>query len=190
LVPPGNAVGTVIDIDDQLLIGRMAEGAGRLGGDMEISRRHARLFRNAAGRYAVEDLVSTNGTYVNGRRITAVTPIDVGDWLDIGTTTLVVRICRPAPVAAVPPAPAGAGVPAPAPPAAARPGALAPTEALVPDAPVDVELTVGEGDSPPALTLRLEIDLADRAVRIHLDADSEPITVVHRGGRWQAKPAD
>ncbi len=184
-VTAGNAVGTVIDIDDQLLIGRMADGAGRLGGDMEISRRHARLFRNAAGGYAVEDLVSTNGTFVNGRRITQVTPIDVGDWLDIGTTTLVVRICRPASTATVPPAPVAA--PPAAPPAPV--GAPA-TEALAPDAPVGVELAVTEGDSPLALTLRLEIDLADRAVRIHLDADSEPITVVHRDGRWQAKPAD
>ncbi len=35
---------------------------------MEVSRRHARLWRTASGQWALQDLGSTNGVYVNGRR--------------------------------------------------------------------------------------------------------------------------
>jgi ABC transport system ATP-binding/permease protein len=50
--------------------------------DLEISRRHAAItFRG--GRYFVEDLGSTNGTFVNGRRVTVATPLKDGDLLDL-----------------------------------------------------------------------------------------------------------
>lgn len=57
--------------------------------DPEVSRRHARLvFRN--GTYHIEDLSSTNGTYINGRRITSLTPLAHGDVIDFGETIRVV----------------------------------------------------------------------------------------------------
>ena len=210
-VTAGNAVGTVIEIDDELLIGRLAAGVGRLADDIEISRRHARIFRTDGGRYAVEDLVSTNGTFVNGRRIADVTPLDVGDWMDIGTTTLVVRVCVPGPVAArpaAPPAPAAAEVapppePDPVPvavapvepaaPAAPVADVLPPTEQVAPAAPapaIEIGVAGGPGAAPSRLTLRLEVDLAARTVAIHLDEDSEPVSIVHRDGRWQVKAED
>ena len=68
-VVAGRAIGMSILIDDELLIGRHAEGAGRLADDEEISRSHARLSLDRTGFCAIEDLGSTNGTYVNGMRI-------------------------------------------------------------------------------------------------------------------------
>ncbi len=51
--------------------------------DPEISRRHARItFR--AGRYYVEDLGSTNGTFLNDQPIQSQTPLNHGDVIRLG----------------------------------------------------------------------------------------------------------
>jgi ABC transport system ATP-binding/permease protein len=51
----------------QLTIGRGADNDIRLDG-LQISNHHARLVRSADGSVVIEDLRSTNGVYVNGRR--------------------------------------------------------------------------------------------------------------------------
>lgn len=51
--------------------------------DPEVSRRHAR-FTYQGGRYVIEDLGSTNGTFVNGRRIVNPTNLNDGDTIDVG----------------------------------------------------------------------------------------------------------
>src|SRR5436309_12923260 len=78
-------------VDDELLIGRHADGAGRLAEDEEISRSHARLSLDRSGFCAIEDLGSTNGTYVNGLRIKGPQTRSEGDTVEVGGTTLVVR---------------------------------------------------------------------------------------------------
>jgi pSer/pThr/pTyr-binding forkhead associated (FHA) protein len=99
----GNAPGNTIVVDDELVIGRHATGAGRLSEDEEISRQHARISREATGDYAIEDLGSSNGTFVNGLRIQSPRLLSLGDSIETGTTTLVVReIVQPAPVEAAP----------------------------------------------------------------------------------------
>jgi pSer/pThr/pTyr-binding forkhead associated (FHA) protein len=90
-VVAGRAIGMSILIDDELLIGRHAEGAGRLADDEEISRSHARLSLDRTGFCAIEDLGSTNGTYVNGLRISGPETLSEGDTIEVGATTLVVR---------------------------------------------------------------------------------------------------
>jgi pilus assembly protein CpaF len=51
--------------------------------DLEISRRHASItFVN--GRHVIEDLNSTNGTFVNGRRISTPIALRDGDVIDLG----------------------------------------------------------------------------------------------------------
>ena len=87
----GNATGMSILVGDELLIGRHAEGLGRLADDEEISRSHARITFDASGFCAIEDLGSTNGTFVNGLRITTPQTLAEGDTIEIGGTTLVLR---------------------------------------------------------------------------------------------------
>src|SRR5437764_14300808 len=90
-VTAGNAAGQEIQLEQELVIGRSTPGAGSLGGDSEISRVHARVYRDAAGQLTVEDLGSTNGTFVNGNRISSATPLRPGDQLRMGQTTLSVE---------------------------------------------------------------------------------------------------
>lgn len=53
----------------------------------EVSRRHARLTRRPQENgYALEDLGSTNGTYVNGRRLDTAVLLKDGDIIDLGET--------------------------------------------------------------------------------------------------------
>src|SRR3954465_6435585 len=74
-VTAGNAAGQDIPLEQELVIGRSTPGQGSLGGDSEISRVHARVYRDASGQLMVEDLGSTNGTVVNGNPISPPTPL-------------------------------------------------------------------------------------------------------------------
>jgi hypothetical protein len=56
--------------------------------DPEVSRRHARItWQN--GSYYLEDLNSTNGTFLNGALVTSPQPLRSGDTIGIGQTVLV-----------------------------------------------------------------------------------------------------
>ncbi|MGA8576470.1 MAG: FHA domain-containing protein [Candidatus Cybelea sp.] len=63
--------------------------------DPEVSRRHVR-FEGQNGRVYMEDLKSSNGTFLNGRRINEAIEVRQGDEIDVGTTRLVVTAVRPA----------------------------------------------------------------------------------------------
>jgi hypothetical protein len=69
-----------------IMIGRGADCQLILDDDY-VSTRHARVVATANGIY-VEDLGSTNGSYVNGQRITAPTTITLADSVRIGKTML------------------------------------------------------------------------------------------------------
>ena len=71
--------------------------------DNEISKRHA-VFRPVGEGVQVEDLGSTNGTFVNGERISA-RPLDVGDTIRLGGTTLRLSFGEGAAVAPATPSP-------------------------------------------------------------------------------------
>src|SRR3954468_24525467 len=133
-VTAGNAAGQDIPLEQELVIGRSTPGIGSLGGDSEISRVHARVFRDASGQLTVEDLGSTNGTFVNGDRISAPTPLRPGDEVRVGQTTLGVEagaagegataVGQPIPPAVAAPPPAAAATPPtqPLPPSQPPPG--------------------------------------------------------------------
>lgn len=59
-----------------------------------VSRRHARI-TVASGTATIEDLGSTNGTHVNGTRISAPTRIIPGNEVALGTEVLLVRMRSP-----------------------------------------------------------------------------------------------
>ena len=58
--------------------------------DTYVSAAHARIF-NRDGTWYVEDLGSTNGTYLNQRRVTTASEVRAGDRVRIGKTTLELR---------------------------------------------------------------------------------------------------
>jgi pSer/pThr/pTyr-binding forkhead associated (FHA) protein len=73
-------------------IGRARE-CGLLLDNLGVSRRHARL-RHVAGRFIVEDENSTNGVFVNGRRIAASAEVGPDDEIQIGKFVLTLRPAR------------------------------------------------------------------------------------------------
>lgn len=85
----GNRGETVPLTDEQLLIGRGPDAAIRLDDDY-VSTRHARIVRSG-DQWFVEDLGSTNGTYVGPRRITQATAVGLGSQIRIGKTVLELR---------------------------------------------------------------------------------------------------
>lgn len=75
--------------DVPITIGRANDTTLALGDDY-ASGRHARLFPQD-GQWLVEDLGSTNGTYLDRSRVTRPTPVDCGVPIRIGKTTLELR---------------------------------------------------------------------------------------------------
>ena len=69
---------------ESIVIGREVDGGLSLP-DPYMSNRHVRLFTEGNG-YAIEDLGSTNGAYLNGRRLTDVEKLKSGDRIRLGET--------------------------------------------------------------------------------------------------------
>jgi pSer/pThr/pTyr-binding forkhead associated (FHA) protein len=67
---------------DQLTIGRDSSN-GVAVNDPEVSRKHARLSFQG-GKYVIDDLGSTNGTFVNGQRIAGPVVLKPGDVVSLG----------------------------------------------------------------------------------------------------------
>jgi hypothetical protein len=70
-----------------LTLGRGGQNTVALDGDEFASARHARVEARADGLW-VEDLGSTNGTFVNGARVTTPRRLEPGDVLRVGQTDL------------------------------------------------------------------------------------------------------
>lgn len=69
-------------------IGRSKEHNDIVVNDEKVSRNHLQMIMDDNGNYSVQDLNSTNGTFVNGRRISGQVPLKVTDELRIGNTVL------------------------------------------------------------------------------------------------------
>ena len=94
-----------VDVDRVIVIGR--EGADLTIRDTELSRRHA-VLRPFDGGVEVEDLGSTNGTYVDGQRIRGAVRITGAARLRMGSSEIDLQPeTAAAPVAAAPAPPAG-----------------------------------------------------------------------------------
>jgi pSer/pThr/pTyr-binding forkhead associated (FHA) protein len=186
----GNAPGSTLVVEDELVIGRHATGAGRLSEDEEISRQHARISHEATGNYAIEDLGSSNGTFVNGLRIQSPRVLALGDSIETGATTLVVKeIVKRGPPEAAPEGPVE-----PVADARAAPTVFARVPSMEEVAPAPPPEHVPSAELPPAATptreippprLTLEIDFEAREARIALGEGGETVRLVFADGAWR-----
>jgi hypothetical protein len=129
----GPVVGKVYPLEAQeISIGRDSTNIVEIN-DAEVSRRHARMeLRGSA--YVIQDLGSTNGTFVNGTRVSGIQVLNPGDTVAFGEGIVLAYesvmdlnatvhsskppetvIQRPAPTPTPAPAPAPASRPTPAP---------------------------------------------------------------------------
>lgn len=79
----GPTPGVVFPLEgEQLTIGRDSSNAVAIN-DAEVSRKHARLSFQG-GKYVIDDLGSTNGTFVNGQRLAGPVVLKAGDVVSLG----------------------------------------------------------------------------------------------------------
>jgi len=89
-VTQGSLTGTTVDLGSQpILIGRAPDSTLVITDDY-ASGRHARVYSDN-GRWFVEDLNSTNGTYLGQQKLNRPQPITVGQPIRIGKTVLELR---------------------------------------------------------------------------------------------------
>lgn len=89
LVEPLEVAGAAYPVTGSLTIGRAA-GCEITLDDTFISQLHARVSMSESG-VVVEDLGSTNGTYLNRRRVTAPVVVAPGDVIQVGSTVMELR---------------------------------------------------------------------------------------------------
>jgi pSer/pThr/pTyr-binding forkhead associated (FHA) protein len=90
VVTGGALTGMTIDLTDQQITMGRANDATLVLNDDYASTRHARIFPQD-GQWIVEDLGSTNGTYLDRQKVTRPTPVPVGVPIRIGKTVLELR---------------------------------------------------------------------------------------------------
>jgi len=89
-VTAGSLAGTTLALTDQQITVGRADDATLVLVDDYASTRHARLFPQD-GQWLVEDLGSTNGTYLDRQKVTEPTPVPIGVPIRIGKTVLELR---------------------------------------------------------------------------------------------------
>ena len=86
----GHDPGMIYDLDGELVLGRGDHAEIRLE-DPFASSRHARIYEQA-GTFVVEDLRSTNGSYLNEELLDTPRPLHPGDHLRIGESEFVFEV--------------------------------------------------------------------------------------------------
>ncbi|CAM5242960.1 FHA domain-containing protein [Streptomyces avidinii] len=91
VVSEGILTGTTVALAGQTItLGRAHDSTIVLDDDYASSR-HARIYPDRDGQWIVEDLGSTNGTYLDRTRLTTPTPIPPGAPIRIGKTVIELR---------------------------------------------------------------------------------------------------
>jgi pSer/pThr/pTyr-binding forkhead associated (FHA) protein len=87
VVDPPQRRGRVYELGEEVTVGRSPGCAVSLDDDSFISSVHARVFRRS-GELWLEDLGSTNGTWLNDERVDGPSRLQRGDRVKVGSTTL------------------------------------------------------------------------------------------------------
>ncbi len=87
--PPDGRPATLKLADEAITLGR-ADTATVMVDDAYVSDHHTAVLPDDEG-WLVRDLGSTNGTYLNGAKVTQPTPLSAGDQIRIGKTRVEVR---------------------------------------------------------------------------------------------------
>ena len=90
VVTAGSLKGTSLNLSEQQITLGRANDATLVLNDDYASSRHARIFPQD-GQWIVEDLGSTNGTYLDRQKVTRPTPVPAGVPIRIGKTVLELR---------------------------------------------------------------------------------------------------
>ncbi|GHH70373.1 FHA domain-containing protein [Streptomyces sulfonofaciens] len=91
VVAEGTLAGTTVALQGQTItLGRAHDSTIVLDDDYASSK-HARIYPDRDGQWIVEDLGSTNGTYLDRTRLTTPTPIPLGAPIRIGKTVIELR---------------------------------------------------------------------------------------------------
>ncbi|NTW29468.1 MAG: FHA domain-containing protein [Coriobacteriia bacterium] len=83
---PKELMGVKVGVNGPIVIGR-SPGADIVIGDDFVSGKHARVSPSGDGA-VLEDLGSTNGTVLNGQRISVPSTLGLGDSIDIGSVRM------------------------------------------------------------------------------------------------------
>jgi hypothetical protein len=86
-IEPATQRGVTYSLGDEITVGRAPGCHITIADDTFVSQLHARVFRRE-GNYLVEDLGSTNGTYLNQKKVSGVMIMQRGDRLQVGNTVL------------------------------------------------------------------------------------------------------
>jgi pSer/pThr/pTyr-binding forkhead associated (FHA) protein len=125
----GRSASTAVKLQDGVTVAGRQDDCHLRIRSSQVSRKHCELFEKH-GLLLVKDLHSSNGTFVNGKKIDGQRVMEPGDELSIGPITFRVEKI---------------GQPAPAKPAAAPAAAKAPTDTAVPE-PVAVAEAIPDDD--------------------------------------------
>jgi len=87
LAGPGLEQGSTVEVVSSTIVGRGAESGVSIDGDEFASARHAQIDAGSNGVW-IQDLGSTNGTFVNGAQVTERRLLQPGDVVRIGETEL------------------------------------------------------------------------------------------------------
>ncbi|HMD79935.1 MAG TPA: FHA domain-containing protein [Anaerolineales bacterium] len=143
----GPTPGAVFNLGgDQLTVGRDSTNDVVIN-DAEISRRHARLTFQG-GKYILEDLGSTNGTFVNGQRLAGPRVLKAGEVVSFGEQIVLVYEASTFDPAATIASPRAAAVPSASRPVAPPPPAPVEYAGSVPASPVPVPATTRTNITP------------------------------------------
>jgi len=125
VIREGDGAGSEHPLEGEVVLGREQGSADLVLNDPGISRRHAAV-RSGGGQITVEDLGSSNGTFVNGQRISGEVELADGDEVQLGAVVFSVLGADAATAMMAPGAGATQEHPGPAPQEPAPPAAQPP----------------------------------------------------------------